>query len=293
MPHFGGLYVAIITPFTSDLSLDEQAFRKIVKYQIEGGVQGIVVSGTTGESPNLTDNEFCRLLEICREEADDSCQVIAGTGSNNFEHVTYRSKLAESIGVDGLLVVAPYYNKPTQKALEIHYKAVADSVSSPIMVYNVPGRTSVNIHPETLARMAEHENIVAVKEASNDLNQIQDVLHMLPEGFDVLSGDDALTLPVIAAGGRGVVSVIANEAPAKMAELVKTCLDGDFATARRLNHKLLPLMKANFWESNPAPVKAALNMMGFCENTLRLPLIPLQEHYREALARLLKNLELL
>ena len=290
---FQGLYVAIVTPFNEDFSLDEKSFADLVEFQIQGGVDGIVVAGTTGESPTFTDSEFVRLLEITKEVSAGRSQLIAGTGSNNFHHVLERSHLAEKVGVDGLLVVAPYYNKPEQRSLLAHYNAIADNVNTPIVVYNVPGRTSVNILPETVAKMAQHTNIVAVKEACNNMGQIMDVIAAVPSGFKVLSGDDALTLPIVAAGGHGLVSVASNQVPHLMKSYVDACISGNSDEAKDLHYKLLPLMKANFWESNPLAVKASLSYMKKCKNVLRLPLTPLDEKFAPGLRTILSDLGVL
>lgn len=289
---FNGLSTAVITPFSEDGSIDIAAFKRVLEYQISGGVDGIVVCGTTGESPTFSDEEFVLLMETARTITRNRCFLIAGVGSNDTKQVIHRASLAVSAGTDGLLVVSPYYNKPTQKSLIAHYLHIADRVNKPIMVYNVPGRTSVNILPDTIATLAAHQNIVAVKEACGDINQAMDVLAAVPANFTVLSGDDAMALPMIAAGAKGLVSVAANEAPHLFKQLVETCLAGDFEHARTLHYKLLPLMKVNFVESNPIPVKFAMSHLGFCKNELRLPLTPLSSRYEPEINQILLNLGL-
>lgn len=287
-----GVYTAIVTPFTEDGSLDLHAFGKLLDWQLEGGVSGVVVCGTTGESPTVSESEFTALLQFARETLADRALLIAGTGTNCTEKTIARSKLARDNGAQALLIASPYYNKPTQNGLLAHFHAIADSVDLPIIVYNVPGRTAVNIMPDTLVVLARHPNIVAVKEASGDINQIMDVIHKVPQPFTVLAGDDPITLPVLGCGGRGTISVISNEAPAMMVRMVQAALNGDFEQARARHYELLPLMKANFWESNPTVVKAALAEMGLIKNVLRLPLVPMSSRLRTSLIEELQNLKL-
>jgi 4-hydroxy-tetrahydrodipicolinate synthase len=289
---FTGLYTAIITPFDASGALDETAFRKLVSHQMDGNVDGIVICGTTGESPTISDPEFTRLIELAKETAAGKAQVIAGVGSNSTEHVLHRCRLAEAIGVDGLLIVVPYYNKPTQESLIAHFTHIADRVTTPIMLYNVPGRTAVNMLPATVAALAVHPRIAAVKEACGEINQVMDLIAAVPKGFAVLSGDDAMTLPMIAAGATGLVSVASNQAPGMMKAYVDACTSGNFEEARKHHYRLLPLMKINFIESNPLPVKFAMAHMGFCENVLRLPLTPLTRKNQEPVLQVLKNLGL-
>ncbi len=295
MPHqdFKGLYTAIVTPFTKDGSLDEDAFGKLVTRQREAGVDGVVVCGTTGESPTVSSDEFETLLEIAIELSAGKMKVIAGTGTNSTEKSIQRSRLAKKKGADALLLAAPYYNKPTQNGLYEHYQLIARQVDLPQIIYNVPGRSGCNILPETVARLAIHPNIVAVKEASGDINQIMDVIAAVPDDFTVFAGDDAIGLPCMACGGSGVISVISNQAPAMMAEMVKLATTGDISGARRIHYKLLPLMKANFRESNPLPVKASLHMMGLIKNTLRLPMTPMDQKLEPELRKILEDLNLL
>lgn len=291
--YFRGLYTAIVTPFTADGGIDEEAFARLVEYQLQGGVQGIVVCGTTGESPTVTEKEFLKLLTLAKKMAPNGFQIIAGTGSNNTEHVIARSQAALALGADALLLASPYYNKPSQKGLIAHYHAIADAVDLPQIVYNVPGRTAVNILPDTLSILARHPNIKAVKEACGDINQIMDVIKAVPEDFAVLAGDDAISLPTVAAGGCGVISVISNEAPSQMNSMIQHALSGDFDATRKVFYTLLPLMKANFWESNPMVVKAALAEMGLIQNVLRLPLVPMDAKFHEPLKNVLRTIGLI
>lgn len=290
---FEGLYTAIITPFTKSGEVDYDAFLKLLQMQAEGGVAGVVVCGTTGESPNITDLEFAKLLEMALQVGRGKFQVIAGTGTNSTDKTIAKSRLAQQHGAQALLIASPYYNKPSQAGLLAHFRAVADSTDLPVIVYNVPGRTAVNIETPTLKELTNHPNIVAVKEASGSINQIMDVIEAVDDDFAVLAGDDAITLPMIAAGGRGVISVISNEAPGRFNEMVQLALKGDIAEARNIHYELLPLMKANFWESNPTIVKKALHQMGIIEEVLRLPLVPAGTEHNEPLRKLLQNLNLL
>jgi 4-hydroxy-tetrahydrodipicolinate synthase len=271
---FKGCGTALVTPFRHDLSLDESALRRLVRRQIDAGIDFLVPCGTTGENPTLTHDEHLRVVEITLAESNGQVTVLAGAGGYNTMEVIDLAKELESMGVDGILSVTPYYNKPTQEGLYQHYKAIAAAVSIPIVVYSVQGRTSVNVEPATLARLAEIENIVAVKEASGNMGQIASIVGRAPEDFTVLSGDDAIALPVIALGGHGVISVVANEIPREMTRLIHACLDGDFAHARELQRRYLPLMEMNFIESNPIPAKAAMAEMGLMEPVWRLPLVP-------------------
>jgi 4-hydroxy-tetrahydrodipicolinate synthase len=271
---FKGCGTALVTPFRHDLSLDESALRRLVRRQIDAGIDFLVPCGTTGENPTLTHDEHLRVVEITLAESNGQVTVLAGAGGYNTMEVIDLAKELESMGVDGILSVTPYYNKPTQEGLYQHYKAIAAAVSIPIVVYSVQGRTGVNVEPATLARLAEIENIVAVKEASGNMGQIASIVGRAPEDFIVLSGDDAIALPVIALGGHGVISVVANEIPREMTRLIHACLDGDFAHARELQRRYLPLMEMNFIESNPIPAKAAMAEMGLMEPVWRLPLVP-------------------
>lgn len=271
---FTGCGTALVTPFQKDLSLDEAALRRLVRRQIEGGVDFLVPCGTTGENPTLTRAEHLRVVEITLEEARGRVPVLAGCGGYHTAEVIELGKELAAMGVDGLLSVTPYYNKPTQEGLYQHYRAIASAVPLPIMVYSVQGRTGVNVEPPTVARLAEIDNIVGIKEASGNIAQMAAILRVVPERFAVLSGDDAVTLPLIALGGRGVISVASNQIPVEMSRLVRLCLAGDLPAARALFYKYLPLMEVNFLESNPIPVKAAMALMGLLEPVWRLPLTP-------------------
>ena len=271
---FQGCGTAMVTPFRSDLSLDEETLRRLVRRQIEAGIHFLVPCGTTGENPTLSREEHLRVVEITLEEAQGRTPVLAGCGGNDTREVVELARDLEGLGADGLLVVTPYYNKPTPEGLYQHYHAVARATRLPIVVYNVPGRTGANVDPATLARLAEIETVVGVKEASGNMSQIAAIFQAVPESFAVLSGDDAITLPVIALGGVGVISVVSNEVPFAMARLTSLCLEGDFPAAREMQRRLHALMEINFIEANPGPAKAALALMGLIEPVLRLPMVP-------------------
>jgi 4-hydroxy-tetrahydrodipicolinate synthase len=271
---FTGCGTALVTPFRRDLCLDEPTLRKLVRRQIDAGINFLVPCGTTGESPTLTRAEHLRVIEIAVEEAKGKVPVLGGAGGYNTHEVIQLALELERIGVDGILSVTPYYNKPTQEGLYQHYKAIAAAVPLPIVVYSVQGRTGVNVEPATLARLAEIENIVGVKEASGNIGQMANVIQEVPPRFTVLSGDDAITIPLMALGGRGIVSVVSNEIPAEMTQLAQACLRGDFEAARAIQRRFLPLMNINFVESNPIPVKAGMALMGLLEPVYRLPLVP-------------------
>ena len=271
---FTGCGTALVTPFRKDLSLDEAALRALVRRQIDAGIDFLVPCGTTGESPTLTRTEHLRVVEIALEEAKGKIPVLGGAGGYNTAEVIALARELEAMGVDGILSVTPYYNKPTQEGLYQHYQAISAAVRLPILVYSVQGRTGVNVEPATLVRLARLDNIVGVKEASGNIGQMANILHEVPERFTVLSGDDALTLPLMAMGGRGIVSVASNEIPAEMAALAHACLREDYAAARGFYRRYLPLMNVNFIESNPIPVKAAMGLMGLLEPVYRLPLVP-------------------
>jgi 4-hydroxy-tetrahydrodipicolinate synthase len=271
---FTGTGTALVTPFRRDGSLDEPTLRALIKRQIDAGIDFLVPCGTTGESPTLTHEEHLRVVEIAVELAKGQVPVLAGAGGyNTAEVITLARELAE-IGADGILSVTPYYNKPTQEGLFQHYKAIAEAIPLPIIVYSVQGRTGVNVEPATVRRLAAIENIAGIKEASGNISQIAAILNAVPDDFIVLSGDDAITLPLIALGGRGVISVVSNEVPADMARLTRLALDGDFQGAREIHRRVHPLMEVNFVESNPIPVKAAMAQMGLLEPVWRLPLVP-------------------
>jgi 4-hydroxy-tetrahydrodipicolinate synthase len=270
---FIGTGTALVTPFRGDGSLDEPTLRALIKRQIEAGIDFLVPCGTTGESPTLTHEEHLRVVEIVVELAKGRVPVLAGAGGYNTAEVIALARELAEIGADGILSVTPYYNKPTQEGLFQHYKAIAEAITLPIVVYSVQGRTGVNVEPATVRRLATIENIVGIKEASGNISQMAAILNAVPDDFNVLSGDDAITLPLIALGGRGVISVVSNEIPAEMARLTRLALDGDFAAARQIHRRVHPLMEVNFVESNPIPVKAAMAQMGLLEAVWRLPLV--------------------
>ena len=290
-----GCATALVTPMASSGAIDEGALRALIEHQIANGVKLLVPCGTTGESATMTEEEDRRVIRVTVEVARGRAYVIAGTGSNSTAAAIEYSLAARSIGADAILVVAPFYNKPTQAGLYAHFRAVAEAVDYlPIVIYNVPGRTSSNITAATTLRLArEVENIVGVKEASGDLSQIMAILRGRPEDFRVLSGDDSLTLAMIALGADGLVSVASNEAPGLMSRMVELALAGEWAEARELHYRLLPLMEVNFIESSPGPVKAALAMMNMIEEHLRLPLVPITEQSRERVREVITELGLL
>jgi 4-hydroxy-tetrahydrodipicolinate synthase len=286
---FTGLGTALITPFTQSGALDEGATRRLAERQLDAGVHFLVPCGTTGEAPTMSAAERLRVVQIVLEVSKGRAPVLAGAGGYDTREVIETIHVYEDAGVQGILSVAPYYNKPTQEGLFQHYKALADSTSLPIFIYNVPGRTGCNVEAATVARLAAIPNIVGIKEASGNIGQIADVCRRVPSDFLVLSGDDAVTLPLMALGGRGVISVAANEAPAEMTKLVEAAERGDFAEARRWHNGLAPLMFANFVESNPIPVKYAMAAMGLCEEAFRLPLVPPAEASKEVILRALRE----
>src|ERR1035437_10347517 len=271
---FTGCGTALVTPFQRDLSLDEETLRRLVRRQVEAGIDFLVPCGTTGESPTLTRAEHLRVVAIALEEARDKVPGLAGAGGYNTREVIELARELERMGLDGILSVTPYYNKPTQEGLFQHYQAIASAIRLPIVVYSVQGRTGVNVEPATLARLARISNIVAVKEASGNIGQMANILHEVPSSFHVLCGDDAITIPLMALGGRGIVSVAGNEIPGEMTQLAQACLRGDYETARKIQARFLPLMNVNFVESNPIPVKAAMGLMGLLDPVWRLPLCP-------------------
>lgn len=284
---FQGCGTALVTPFRPDLSLDEETFRALVRRQIEAGIHFLVPCGTTGENPTLELDEHHRVVEIALEEAKGKLPVLAGCGGYHTGEVVALAREMEALGVDGILSVTPYYNKPTQEGLYEHFLAIATAVKLPIVVYNVPGRTGVNVEPATLRRLAAIDNIVGVKEASGNIAQIANLCATLPPDFAVLSGDDAITLALAGLGGSGVISVASNVIPAEMAALAQACLDGRFEDARVLQRKWLPLMEVNFVESNPIPVKWALARMGLLTPVYRLPMVPPSQASRERIERTL------
>ena len=289
---FTGCGTALVTPFRRDLSLDEPALHRLVRRQIDAGIDFLVPCGTTGENPTLSRHEQLRVVEITQEEAAGRVPVVAGAGGYNTAEVIALAKELKSMGVDGILSVTPYYNKPTPEGLYQHYKAIASAISLPVIVYSVPRRTGTNVDAATLKRLAQIENIVGIKEASGDVSQVASMLGHLPEDFAVLSGDDALALPIIALGGKGVISVVSNEIPAQMTKLIRSCLQGDFDQARRLQRHFLPLMEVNFVESSPIPVKAAMAAMGLLEPVWRLPLCPPRPENEEKIRGVLECLGL-
>ncbi len=280
-----GVFTALVTPFTEGGDLDEAALRVLVKRQIAGGVTGLVPCGTTGEAVTLEPDEHERVVAVAVEEARASSRrvlVIAGCGSNDTKKSQRLAARCRSVGADGLLVVTPYYNKPTPRGLIEHFEAVADAGELPVVIYNVPGRTGVNMLPDTVLALAEDPRFAAVKEASGNLDQACEILRSRPERFAVLSGEDSLALPMVACGADGVIAVVSNEAPALYVELITAGLNGDRARAAALQARLFPLMRANFRESNPIPVKWALARLGLCGGTLRLPLVPLSPVHHAA-----------
>jgi 4-hydroxy-tetrahydrodipicolinate synthase len=268
---FKGVYTAIVTPFKSN-KIDENSLEKLIEFQIKNGVSGIVACGSTGESATLSFEEHIRVIDLAAKFAAGRVKVLAGTGSNNTNEAVELVKEAEKLNIDGHLQITPYYNKPTQEGLYLHFKKIAENAKLPIILYNVPTRTAVNILPETVLMLAKIDNIKGIKEASGSIDQVTAILRSAPEDFYLLSGDDAMTLPIIAIGGHGVISTVSNVAPKDMSLMADYCFKGDYKSARKLNFKLLPLIHAMFIETNPIPVKKALNIMGFIENEIRLPL---------------------
>lgn len=290
---FTGTGTALVTPFRQDGALDELALDGLIQRQIEAGIDFLVPCGTTGESPTLTREEHLRVVEIAVKLAKGKVPVLAGAGGYNTNEVIARARELGEVGVDGILSVTPYYNKPTQEGLYQHFGAIARAVPLPIILYSVQGRTGVNIDPATVKRLAGIENIVGIKEASGNISQMAAILNVVPEDFIVLSGDDAITLPLMALGGRGVISVVANEIPGEMNELTRLASSGDFAGAREIHRRYHPLMEINFIESNPIPVKAALAEMDLLEPVWRLPLVPPKAENRARIRAVLESLGLL
>jgi 4-hydroxy-tetrahydrodipicolinate synthase len=290
---FRGTATAIITPFKKDGSIDEAALRRFVDFQIKGGIEALVPLGTTGEYSTLSLKEQQRVIELVIEQANGRVKIFAGAGSNNTAEVIEKTRFAKQAGADAALIVGPYYNKPTQNGYVQHFKAVADAVDIPIIVYNVPGRTSGNIEAATLLRMAEEiPNVVMVKEASGNMAQVMEILRNKPKNFSFLSGDDALAYSIIALGGDGCISVVSNEMPKEYSHLMRLCLNGDWSEALQLHYRLLPLMNINFVESSPIPLKTALAMMGMIEESFRLPLVPMTDLSRAKLKKVLEDLKL-
>jgi 4-hydroxy-tetrahydrodipicolinate synthase len=289
---FTGCGTALVTPFQPDFSLDEAGLRKLVQRQIRGGVDFLVPCGTTGENPTLTRREHLRVVEITLQEAAGKMPVVAGAGGYNTQEVMDLARELESLGANGLLSVTPYYNKPTQEGLYQHYRAIARSTRLPIVLYNVPGRCGTNLEPSTVKRLAEIDNIVGLKEASGNISQMAALANAVPDDFAILSGDDAIALPLFALGGRGVISVASNEIPAGIAQLCRHGLRGEFEEARAVHRKYLPLMEINFIESNPIPVKAALALMGVLQPVWRLPMVAPKAENLERIRAVLQSLQL-
>ena len=290
---FRGAGTALVTPFTKEGALDETALRRLVRRQVDEGIDFLVPCGTTGETPTLSAQEQERVVVATLEEARGRVPVLAGAGSNDTTKAMEQARFMAGLGVAGVLSVGPYYNKPTPEGFFRHFSAIADASPVPVVIYNVPGRTGSNIDARTLLRLAEHPNLAAVKEASGNLGQIMEILRDRPAGFSVFSGDDAFTLALMALGAEGVISVVSNQVPREMHELAEACLRGDLALARRLHNRLLDLMNINFLESSPIPVKASLALLGLCEESFRLPLCPPRDSTREALRAALRTLGLL
>ena len=288
-----GCGTALVTPFRRDESIDEDALQRFVEFQISEGIDFLVPCGTTGESVTLSEDEQKRVVEIVIETVKGRAPVIAGAGGYDTKKIIKMAREFERLGADALLSVTPYYNKPTQEGLYQHFRAIAESTEMPIIIYNVPPRTAVNILPDTLARLADISNIIGVKEASGDISQIAEIATRLGADFKIFSGDDSVTLPVIALGGVGIISVASNEIPRQMTALARAALENRWDEARRLNRELMPLMKANFIETSPSPVKAALAMMGKIEEVYRLPLVAVKPETRERLRSILVELKLI
>lgn len=291
---FKGAITAIVTPFTQDGKIDENSLRGLVEFQIKNNIDGIVPCGTTGESPTLNHDEHQEVIEIAIDAANGKVPVIAGTGSNSTQEALEMTRKAANAGADASLQVSPYYNKPTQEGLFRHFSAVAKAVDIPIIIYNIKGRTGVNIETSTLARLAkEHSNIVAVKEASGEITQMMDVLKTLPKEFDVLSGDDNMTFPLMALGGKGIISVASNVIPKEIHDMATYALNGNFDKAREMHFKLLPLFQGIFIETNPIPIKAALAMKGLIKEAYRLPMCEMKSENKEKLRKILQELKVL
>ena len=285
---FSGAFTALVTPFRNG-EVDVEALEGMVEFQIQNGIHGLVPCGTTGETPAMSESEDRLVIETVVRVANGRVPVIAGTGSNSTNMAIKYTKMAEEVGADGSLQVSPYYNKPTQEGLYRHFAAVAESTDLPIILYNIPGRTSVTIDAETTARLAEIPNIVGTKEATLSMNMAMDVMSLCGEGFDVLSGDDPVTLPLMSLGGQGVISVASNVAPAAVSDMVNALLKGDWERGRELHYELLPLFRALFVETNPIPVKTAASILGLCSDEMRMPMIPLQGENLNTLRRIMEE----
>jgi 4-hydroxy-tetrahydrodipicolinate synthase len=284
-----GVFTALVTPFTKDLKIDREALKKIVDFQINEGISGLAPMGTTGESPTVTIEENMDVVEMVVKMANGKVPVIAGTGSNCTEEAIKMTKMAKNMGADYSLQVNPYYNKPTQEGLYRHFMTIADNVGLPMVLYNIMGRTGVNLETDTLIKLAKHDNIVAVKEASGSLSQMMDVINRKPKDFSVLSGDDNLALPLTLMGGQGVISVASNIIPRWMEEMIKSARKGSVEKAKTIHYELLPLFKAMFLETNPIPVKSCMSLMGLLEEEFRLPLCPPSDENREIFKEVLKG----
>ena len=291
---FQGIFTAIVTPFNEDESVDEQTFKNLIDFNLANGVDGIVPCGTTGESPTLSHDEHDRVIELTVEHVNGRAPVIAGTGSNSTREAIRLSQHAEAAGVDALLLVTPYYNKPTQEGMYRHFRVIAESVTIPCIIYNIKGRTGVNLETDTLMRLTNDcPNVVGVKEASGDINQMKDVIARRTNGFSVLSGDDNMTLELIKAGGDGVISVASNVIPEQMSRMVHLGLEGHFAEAEMLDKKLSPLFAAEFVETNPIPIKYMLSLKGMCQEVYRLPLCELRPPSKDKVQNVLTQMDLI
>ena len=287
---FTGVGTALITPFTKTGALDEAAITRLARRQVDNGIHFLVPCGTTGETPTLSAAERRRVVELVVEAANGRVPVMAGAGGYDTQEVVHLAKEMQSLGVQGLLSVTPYYNKPTPEGLYAHFSKIAEATSLPIVLYNVPGRTGCNIDAATLTRLATIPRVIGVKEASGNIQQMVEICRAVPQDFLVLSGDDALTLPLMAVGGRGLISVASNTVPAEMAQMIEAAERGDFAAARRMHHRLVPLMLGNFVESNPGPVKFAMAHLGLCEEVYRLPVVSPRPASQEKIVAFLKEL---
>jgi 4-hydroxy-tetrahydrodipicolinate synthase len=290
---FRGTTVALVTPFDKNKNIDFAALKKLLDWQIEQGTDMILICGTTGESATLFHEEYPSIMETAIDHVNDRVPVLCGAGTNNTEDAITLTKHANKAGADGILTVCPYYNKPTQEGLYQHFEAVAAATDLPVILYNVPGRTGVNMAAQTTLRLAEIPNIVGIKEASGNLAQIMEIISKRPKDFLVISGDDSITLPLLSLGADGIISVVANETPALLHEMVHSAFHGDWIRARELHFRLLPLMEINFIESNPIPVKTALAMMGMIEESFRLPLVQMQPQNKEKLRAILQGMKLI
>ncbi len=289
---FSGSFVALVTPFR-DNRVDVEKLKELVEFHIKKGISGIVPCGTTGESPTLSYEEHRLVIETVFKAVNGRIKVIAGTGSNNTNEAIELTRFAKKVGADGCLVITPYYNKPTQNGLYLHFKKIAETVDIPVVMYNVPGRTGINMLPSTVAKLSKIKNIIGLKEASGNITQISQIVRECKDEFDLLSGDDAMTFPILAVGGKGVISVAANIAPVEVAELVETFNKGDINKSRKMHLKMLPLFTAMFYETNPIPVKTSMNLMGMISDEIRLPLCKMSEENLKKLKTTLKEYKLI